>query len=206
MSTAGSLSKDTIFYYMNNPKCLEDGFSLNRFDLGRTHPQIILGTLEFNKTQDILTVSGEPILTIKKSEQKHSPFLLSAKFHSQDGTEIFVVENNVWKNPTTNWDAEMKRREVKIRRKSRDIQLLIEVQPPHTLLVKTLKAYYKGIEISCSNGKPFSVRLPDGRYVEVTDSQMSRCTKALDISHSGINLEGCQEARFSKLSLSSIRR
>ncbi|CAN5808245.1 hypothetical protein BH24DEI2_BH24DEI2_21760 [soil metagenome] len=185
-SAAGRLSKETIKKALTNPRPFQTGFSFGALDIGETHPKVVLGTLRARETINIIRVFGEPILCIDAPEKGGTPFRLSAVLSDYDGNDILIIDENEWRNPTTNWDVEVVGQRIKIRRAARDILLVLRTDPPHKIVIEHLRLFYEGVKLSCKEGQPLRAELPDGMVFETEEAVLVNCKTAIDVLEDGL--------------------
>lgn len=165
-ASRGLLSKETIKNYAEEPRCLQEGYSFGPFDLGYKHPTIILGTTKAINAHTIVEVLGDPLLRIDKPEKPGAPFLISARLHDRSGKEVVKIERNEWQSSIENWDVTVEGQKITIYQGSRDIALILRSEPPNVLFIERLEMYYRGVGISCKEGKHLRFDFPDGTYHE----------------------------------------
>lgn len=187
--TSGMWSKDRVKKALENPKCLQTGFSFDTFDLGSEHPTIVLGNSEISNTSTILEIHGEPLIKIEPPEENEGPFRLSALFYDRSGKEIFRIAQNEWQGPITNWDIEIKGRTITVRDAPREIILVIHAEPPNKLVVEELSMFYKGARITASKGsQTISWCSQDGAFIGVKAPKINMTVGASFPKEGGINL------------------
>jgi len=162
----GLLSSDVINAHNRDPKCLQEGFSHDVFDVGNQHPVVVLGYSTWINTKVILEVFGSPLLEIEPPESAGTPFRLSGIFYDQSGKQIFRIVQNEWQGPIANWDIETKGRRVIIRRAPRQITLQIRSAPPNSLIIERLDLFYKGAHVIGEEGKQITAIAPDGSTIQ----------------------------------------
>lgn len=177
------LSKETVKQAAQDPRCLTQGFSFGPFDVGNTHPDVIIGTFQAIETQTVIRILGEPILRVDPPEEQGGPFRLSAILCDRTGEQILRVENNEWKAPIQNWDVEIIGPRIIIRRAAGDITLRLRSDPPKTLVIEKLDMYYQGSHIVCEEGKKLRVESPSGHYFEAYPTTVEGSKIGIDISN-----------------------
>jgi hypothetical protein len=145
------ISVDTVKKALANPKCLQQGFSSDWFDISGEDLEVILASTIYKNVHEILKIEDEAILRIDPPEDSGAPVRLSAVFYDKFGKLIAEIKENEWIAYSDNWDVEVEGQETIIRQKMYDISLKLRISPPNKIEIKTLKMFYKGCRISCNN-------------------------------------------------------
>ena len=202
-STAKLLSKETIKYASAHPKSLQKSFSSDTLDIGRTHPEVVIGTLYAKETTNIIRVFGEPILCIDAPEQDGAPFSLSAVLTDRNENDILIIDENEWQNPTISWDVEVVGQHITIRRALRDILLVLRIDPPYRIVVERLDSYYDGLRLTCREGQPFRAILSNGAVFETQRATLTNCKTAVDVLADGLYIGADCESFYGDIITSS---
>jgi hypothetical protein len=112
-------SKDKIRDALLSPKCLENGYTSDIFDIGKSTPTVKIGNTLWENVPTILQIEDIPILEIRKSRENKNTFEISALFCNENGKEIFKITNNKWQGNMTNWDIETIGQRIIIRKGNR---------------------------------------------------------------------------------------
>ncbi len=184
--TRGLLSKASVRAAMAEPKALAKGFSFGPFDLGTGHPTVIAGGLTAIRTQSILRVYGDSILTVAAPEQSHGPFRISALLRDASGEVVMEIVENEWRTPTTNWDTQVVGQTITIRRAPGDIALVLRAEPPEAIRIERLRMLHRGTTIICDDKEGFQVQTPAGQYFRAYPATAVGCEAAVDITPHGL--------------------
>lgn len=132
-----------------------------------------------------LRINGEDIFSFAASEGDSAPFRLSAQLFDKEGAPVIVIVDNEWRTHCENWDVQAEGRKIAIRRGPRDIVLELRVEPPNRLVVERLDMLHRGVKISCREGKPLTIDLPDGSSLITSEAELAGFDE-------GIVVEGTQ--------------
>ena len=192
----GRLSKETVKYLSKSPTCKKTGFSFGPFDIGVTHPDVIVGTLHTIRTKTIIQAFDSPILSVDVPEEEGAPFRLSATLCDRDGHEILIIEDNEWKASTGSWDIEVTGQLIVIRRALGDILLRLRVDPPKSITIEELNMYYNKAQIICRDGEPLTLISASGAIIRADSGVAKDCDIGIDIKESVISLARGGSLRF----------
>src|SRR5690606_27749301 len=112
--TRGFLSLSSVKRAMENPKCLEQGFSKEMFDVGSGRPIIKFAGSTVTNCPTPIMIGGVPIFTIKEPEEDGGPFRLSATFNDVHGNNTLTIIDNEWIASSNNWDVVVSAGKVRI--------------------------------------------------------------------------------------------
>jgi hypothetical protein len=59
------------------------------------------------------------------------------------------IRDNEWRTPTSSWDVETIGQRTTIRNRSRDIALVLRMEPRERLVVERLRMFFKGSLVTC---------------------------------------------------------
>ena len=76
--TRGFLSNETISAARQSPKCRENGFSFEEFDVGSTAPEISVGNFTATDVDTLIEIFGTKILSISAPAERGLPFNINA--------------------------------------------------------------------------------------------------------------------------------
>ncbi len=183
--TRGLWSKEKITKHASRPYCVESGLISDAFDVGNRFPIVQIGSARWIDTSVILRNFGESIFRVDAPEENGGPFRLSGVFCDEEGKEIFRIEQNEWYGNTENWDIEIVGRRLTIRRGKGQISLVIQTEPPDTLVIEQINMLYKGCGIVGGKDTKFEIAMQGGAKIEVGASvAVADC--AYDITEKGI--------------------
>ncbi|WP_125719313.1 hypothetical protein [Pseudoalteromonas rubra] len=197
--TRGLLSKESIKQHSMNPKCFQTGFSFGPFDIGACDPEVTLGTYKCKKVKTLISVYGEPVLSVDPPEFKHGPFIINAYMSDREGNELLRIERNEWKSRSENWDVEVVGNRITIRKKLGDIALVIRSEPPNKLIFERVNMLFKGVKISCKDSEHITVVTPRGQFLYANAMEVYDYDKGLNIIENGFELPsgGGEHSRIS---------
>jgi len=161
-ATKNLLSNDTIKTATQNPKCMEEGLSHFKLDVGDLFPTVFLGNSTFIGNPTIIRAYGKQLFMIEPPEQTGSPFRISASFYNQRGKETCRIIQNEWQGLASNWDITCTGNQITIRHAPREIVFRMQSYPPNKLVVDRLNMFYKGYRIIIEDDGQTSIYLPDG--------------------------------------------
>ncbi|MFV3308593.1 hypothetical protein ACNFBT_25295 [Pseudomonas sp. NY15181] len=157
----GTLSVETVAKANENPRCKQQGFTSEMFDLSSDSLQIVFAGVTFTDCRTLIQVRGLDLLSIRSSDEPGAPPLLSGFFTDSTGAVTLKIEDNIWSAGADNWDVEVVGPRTTIRRGPGDIVLEIRVDPPRRLIIEKLSMEIEGVVI---NGTSESLQLCiDGR-------------------------------------------
>jgi hypothetical protein len=145
--TRNRLSIQTIERCNANPKAMEQGFANDMFDFSSNKPVVVFRLTTFDNVEVILRILDEPILSILPSQDRHEPFLLSAKLRDIKVNISLEVDKNEWKSPNTNWDCRTEGSTIYIRSAPKNIELLLRQEPPNKIIIERLRMKHRGFTI-----------------------------------------------------------
>ena len=162
-ATNDLLSDATIKKATQSPKCLEQGFSCFKLDVGERFPVVLLGNSNFIGNPTIIRAFGKRLFAVDKPEEPGGPCIISAMFYDREGITTCRIVHNEWQGLSSNWDVECIRNKFTVRRANREIALRMQSNPPHELVVDRLDMFYKGFRIVVDTDGRTTTYLPDGR-------------------------------------------
>lgn len=186
--TRGWLSKDTIKHAAQNPKCKETGFSFGVFDVGHDFPEIAIGNWIGRSTDSLIEVDGQKIFGVLPPECAGGPFRINAYLSDQDEKPVLRIDENEWQTPTSNWDVEITKTRINIRRKAGDISLILRANPPHSLVVERMRMVHKGTAISCGEDGNLLIHTAEGGILEPGPLLFQSCSTGIKISSDKVQL------------------
>jgi len=152
MKEKGLLARVTIENRIQNPRCQEQGFSREVFDVGSNHPTIILGKTTFFNVRCLLKVHGEDLFSILPPDSSADFFRINAKMSDTLGKVFFEIHENEWRVRSENWDAEQTANRIIIRKGPGDIVLALRSEPPNILIVEQLHMQWRSAMIDVTEG------------------------------------------------------
>ncbi|MCL5125303.1 MAG: HNH endonuclease [Deltaproteobacteria bacterium] len=134
-------SKDKIKKARLAPKCKQQGYSNDFFDIGEPFG-ISVGRIYFYKTEtgDLLQIDGKTVLSMRKVDGE--PPLLSGIFHDHNGNILFEIKDNEWFGKPEAWDIESVGNTLTIKDKQGSILLQINARPPHIVAIEIANLRY----------------------------------------------------------------
>ena len=186
--TRGFLSKDTIEIARANPKCKQQGFSFEEFDVGMSAPQIVLGTFVAQNVETLIQIDGHQIFSILPPLGMNLPFRINAHLTDRNGAKILKIVDNEWQSANDNWDVETGGGKIVIRRSLGDVVLALRSDPPNRLLVEHLNMYFQGTTIRCSENQHVEVVTPSGRVLSCEGMFVNGCKVGIQVDANGIKL------------------
>lgn len=184
--TRGSMSNQTIKRMMLNPKCLQDGFTREFFDVDVHRPTIKINGSVFTKVNHIIQVYGCSILSIHPPEQIGAPFTLSGVFFDEDEKKSFIIEKNEWKAYTSNSDIIIKGKNLYVKNGKKENILHIRLNPPNELSIEKMYLQYKGATIKIQDEAVF---LTNGKTESwILNTQIFECNIGIEIDEIGVAL------------------
>jgi hypothetical protein len=194
LAHSGFLPVSVIRECNQKPKSLDVGFSHAPFYIGQDQSLIVIfGNVTFIETPTIIEAFGEPILKIEPSEKIGAPFMLSGTFYDNKGNRILEICQNELRNPIGDWDIEVKRPRIIIRRAPRKIALQMSIKSPR-IVVEKIDMFYEGFRIKGKENEAISFFDRNGSPIHVISPP-----KTKEILES-INIPFLEEARQKKLS------
>lgn len=145
------LSRETIAAACNNPKCKQQGFAFEEFDLGIDPPKIVLGQLTIQNCRTIIQIENEEIFAVRPPIASGLPFRISARLTDENGNETLKIIDNEWQSSTENWDVVTGGGRITIKNSDNKIILQLRSLPPNKLLVEHLDLFWKGAIVKCEN-------------------------------------------------------
>jgi hypothetical protein len=145
----GTLSREAVAAANAAPKCREQGFASEVFDLLSTTPvEVVFAGSTIIGCPVLISINGEPILSLKAPEVPRQPYLLSGIFTDKDGCPTLSIENNVYSVSDANWDVTQEGALTTIRSGRGKIVLQLRVTPPSKIIVERIEMHYAGVMIS----------------------------------------------------------
>ena len=143
--TRRRLSIDTVESANADPVCLRSGFVSEPFDFAVGHPiEVFLGANVFRGCGSLITLGETPVLSIGPPSEVGAPFTLSTFFSDVAGRVTCVIDQNVWRAATENWDIEWSGPRLIVRRGRRDIVLDLTVEPPGRIRIERFYLQFQG--------------------------------------------------------------
>lgn len=187
--TKGFLSKQTVTECNTDPECLKSGFSYGAFDIGRnSHPEISMGNVKSTNVRCLLRIFGKEVISISPPTEDKEPFKVSAHIFDDSGKEILFIKDNEWLTPIDNWDVEVVGPRICIRRKSRDVQLKLRVEPPKRIVFEQISLLYLGHTLLVNENKPIKFIFPDGNIIKTTGMSINGSDIGIDIDRDGFSI------------------
>ena len=180
------LSVETIKAAAKQPKCKQQGFSFEAFDVGSRFPEVVLGTFRGRQVGTLLRIKGEEIFSIGPPRAVGMPFLVNARLFDRDGRPTIEIIGNEWRTPCDNWDVEVVGPKITVRKATGDILLRLRSDPPDRLIVERLEMVHRGTHISCSEGKNLSIQTESGAGFVSSGASVIGCRIGIDVTDRGL--------------------
>ena len=139
------LSVETVAAANKAPKCLQQGYANEAFDFGSKPITVEFAGVTFSNCEQLITVFGIPVLSIKEPEHHHEPFRLSGRFCDDAGAATLKIEDNVWSVGADCSDVECVGPRIIIRKEPREIVLQVKSEPPERLVIERLNMEFEGV-------------------------------------------------------------
>lgn len=125
-ATIGAMSIEEQWGYKKKPYNIEKGFVQGQLKVNQIAPVINVGTNQFIGVGDFLIVDKENLLSLRINEGKLE---LSIRLYDQNDVLVAEIQNNEWVsgNPLP-WDIESSFQWLRIRRKLRDIEFMLDAR------------------------------------------------------------------------------
>lgn len=183
-----SLSKETIKKCMQNPKCLQEGYSFGAMDIGSEPLEVVIGNLVTKNVKTIISIYGEDVFAVAPPEVEGGPYRLSAMFRDVKGKEVLKIANNEWLTKSDNWDVRFKGQRLTIWHKARHYALILRTEPPHRIIVERIHMRNKDAGIVAEEGKDFCVYGPKTTFYKTGYTRMEGLEKGFVIDDRGIQV------------------
>ncbi|MFJ5180035.1 SEC-C metal-binding domain-containing protein [Pseudomonas fulva] len=180
----GALSTETIKIAAKNPRCKQKSFSWGPLDTGLEHPIVQMGSLIASNVKSLIRVDGEDVFSISPPSEEGSPFTINAKIYDRGGRLILRIVESEVQVLGISWDVEVVGQRVIIRSFSGIFDLILRVEPPRKIIIERMNMVYKGLAISCSEGKALSVEF-GGMVMSIQSAEVSGGDTMFDLSSSG---------------------
>ncbi|MGB0084801.1 MAG: hypothetical protein WBP94_05435 [Rhodomicrobiaceae bacterium] len=188
----GVLADLTVFEAAKNPAALQKGFCREIFDVQAVQPAIHFGSNVAVGCFHLVSLGGQPILSIAPPEAVGAPFRLNAHFMDDEGKTTLCIVDNEWRAGIENWDVETIKNRIFIRKGSGQIVLVLRTEPPDNFYIERLNMAMNGYELACNGDSVFG-RTPLGQSLTYSDCQVHGCYCAVALDQ--------QQIRFGASSL-----
>lgn len=166
--TKGIWSKDKIIKARLSPKCKQQGYSNDFFDVGEPFG-VSVGRIYYfkNKTGDLLQIDGKTVFSLKKVDGE--PPQLSGTFCDHHGKVIFEIKENEWIGNSEAWDIESVGNTLTIKDTENSILLQINARPPHIVAIQIANLVY-GDNALISNEATGQITIQSriGKHIDAT--------------------------------------
>ncbi|MBN4053153.1 hypothetical protein JYT92_00175 [bacterium AH-315-L15] len=167
-------SKEKIRQAMQNPICLQQGYTKEVFDFCDGYPILQFGGMSLSNCPIPIEVAGQPLFKIEKPEVEGAPFRLSGIFCDSKGKVTLQIIENEWIASSENWDVEVSGGAIVIREAHRKVHLKLKVEPPKKLIVDRLDMFVDSLGFE-ANGDFLRVKSPNGSVGEFTGCGADNC-------------------------------
>ncbi len=178
--TRGFIANETVKRAMADPAGRRAGYANAFFDIGRTHPKLVLAGMTIEECFVPLIVDDARLFRIEQAEPGGGPFRLSGDFYGSESARTLSIVENEWRSATANWDVEVAGGAITIRRTPRHVVLRLRALPPDGLAVEHLDMAYRGYRMT-GNERTLTAEMPSGRRIDYTGCLASRCEVGLVI-------------------------
>ena len=185
--TRGALSTETLQIHAQSPYCIQANFSWGPLDVGREHPEIVLGTLTATNVRSLLTIDGEDVFSIGPPLVTHGPFTVNASLYDKSGRQTIKIVSNEFQAGVSNWDVEIIGPRVTIRSAPGKFDLVIRMEPPHRLVIERLDMVYKSFSIQCREGQETIIE-GAGTLLMTTGATFDGYDVAINVSGSSLSM------------------
>jgi hypothetical protein len=206
--TRGVLSKETVREAVRNPRAKQLGFSFEAFDIGRQHPDLVVGPVIGRKVKTFLRIHEDDVLEVLPSEVDGGPFRINAAIADRSGRLIFKIVENEWRTPSDNWDVETVGQRIIVRQRIGDISLVVRTDPPNRLTFERINLAHRGTRIFTGGKDDLFVITNRGNVMRTHGVEAENSEVLIDVGKNGELSVGCggsvfiREARFG----GSVRR
>lgn len=141
------ISKESVEQAVLKPKCREQGFSNDFFEL--KFPIIVhLGNIvvRADKSKVVLTLSGEKSISIDIDDQG-GPMQLSGIFRNEKDDIYLTIDKNEWVASVENLDIKQTKNHLEIHTSSGEMKTIITANPPHELIFEYLDLFHNGTKL-----------------------------------------------------------
>jgi hypothetical protein len=207
--TRGALSTETLQIHANSPRCRETNFSWGSLDIGREHPEIVLGTVTAFNVKSLLTIDGEDVFSITAPLLPHGPFNVNASLYDSQGRQTLKIVDNEFQVDLSNWDAETIGTRVTVRSAPGKFDLVMRMEPPRRLVIERLDMVYKNFSIHCREGEDMIIERP-GLKMKTSSATFNGCEIAIVVTGTGLGMGfgggSVQISEFTSTNVNSLGR
>lgn len=174
-------SKVKIKKALASPKCLDNGYTSDIFDIGESIPSVEIGDSIWIDTPIIVQVQRVNILELKRSTENTGSIELSALFCNDQDEEVFRINKNIWQGDIRNWDIETVGQTITIRKSHKEVALKITINPKGMIIIDKINMTFKKSRIIGEKNKGFYVEAPDGSRIALQSSRSESCDCGVQI-------------------------
>ncbi|WP_163002242.1 hypothetical protein [Pseudomonas viridiflava] len=143
----GTLSAKTVALADADPKCKQQGFASELFDIGSDPLNIRFAGSNYIDCGCLIHIAGVDVLSVRPPEQPGSPMLMSGAFSDSTGAVTLTIRENVFSVGGDSWDVEVVGPLITVRRGPGDIALQLRVNPPHGITVERINMEIEGVSL-----------------------------------------------------------
>jgi hypothetical protein len=143
-----------------------------------------MGSLLASNVKSLIRIDGEDVFSISPPFEDGLPFTINAKVYDRGGRLILRIVDNEIQVLNISWDVEVVGQKIIIRSSSGVFDLILRVEPPRKIIIERMGMVYKGLKISCSEGKALSVEF-GGMTMSMQSAEVSGGDTMFDLSSSG---------------------
>lgn len=169
-SFKGLLSKSTIAAHNAQPFAKTRNYVSHLFDIGTGWPEIEVGTLRFQKSQNILMIADVVLLSIKPPEQRSRVWRISARFFDENDRLTAEIVDNEIRVAANNFDFEQIGNRFVVFGPDRSEVLRVELDPPTRLVVRNCLFRHAGSQVA-ARGSHLRVDTPTCKDARIAGGQ-----------------------------------
>lgn len=147
------LSREKYLNAISNPKALEQRKAYAEWEVSNFAPTIVIGQKIFTGGTSILSIDGELLLGFDEPEKDGAPPRLNFRFFDKNQNEVFSIIENEISVFSDAFDIETTTNIWTVRSKLYKVDLIIELNPPNSIVIKQLHFHYKKWELLAKDEK-----------------------------------------------------
>jgi hypothetical protein len=78
-------------------------------------------------------------------------------FSDKYGKKSLLIQENEWQVLSQNWDVEVIKNRIIVRRASREITLVLRTEARKSIVIEKLDMIYEGVQLFCRENKEISI-------------------------------------------------
>lgn len=192
MKTSRRLSKELVLKAMQNPKCLQQGFSNTHLFLSEKPTTVKLAGSFIYGSEHIIAINDEPIVSLSEPTDENDIYKLSALFQDKnDNQMLLIVENEIIMKIGT-WDIEHVGPKIKIRNSKNDIGLILNIEQDNLISVERIKARYGNVTIEGNSQELIIMNADSQSKLAMYGTTLAHNTVGIAINSPNIRGAGCR--------------